>query len=143
MMTKILIDSDVILDFFLDQTPFSVDAAKIFSLSETKKIECYTTPLIISNVYYILCKIVKHEKAIDLIKSLLLIVDIVMIDKKVVIHALNSSFKDFEDALQNYSAELNSAIKIIITRNTKDYKYSLLSVLSPSDFLSADALYKD
>jgi predicted nucleic acid-binding protein len=137
MMTKILIDSDVILDFFLDRTPFSEDAAEIFSLSETKKIECYTTPLIISNVYYILSKMVKHDKAIELLKSLLHIVDVLMIDKKVVLYALNSSFKDFEDALQNYTAELNSEINIIITRNIKDYKNSLLSVMYPEDFLKS------
>jgi predicted nucleic acid-binding protein len=136
-MTKILIDSDVILDFFLDRNPFSEDATGIFSLSETKKIECYTTPLIISNVYYILSKIVKHEKATGLIKSLLQIVDVLMMDKKVVLCALNSSFKDFEDALQNYTAELNSEINLIITRNTKDYKNSSLSVMSPEDFLKS------
>jgi predicted nucleic acid-binding protein len=136
-MTKVLIDSDVILDFFLDRNPFSDDAAGVFLLSETKKVECYTTPLIISNVYYILNKLVKHNKAIELIKSLLQIVDILQMDKKVVLSALNSSFKDFEDALQNYTAESNGEISIIITRNTKDYKNSSLGVMSPEDFLKS------
>jgi hypothetical protein len=48
---------------------------------------------------------------------------------------LYSDFKDFEDALQNYSAELNKEIDIIITRNIKDFKYSKLAVMTPDQFL--------
>ena len=48
---------------------------------------------------------------------------------------INSDFKDFEDALQNYSAELNKEIDIIITRNIKDFKYSKLAVMTPDQFL--------
>jgi predicted nucleic acid-binding protein len=53
-MTQILIDTDVILDFFFDRQPFSENASKIFSLSESKKIISFLTPVIISNVYYLL-----------------------------------------------------------------------------------------
>ena len=44
------------------------------------------------------------------------------------------------DALQNYAAEHSSGIDFVVTRNTKDYKNSLLKVLMPNDFLSQ---YKD
>ena len=58
-----------------------------------------------------------------------------MMDNNVVFRALNSDFKDFEYALQNYSAELNKEIDIIITRNIKDFKYSKLAVMKPDQFL--------
>ena len=58
-----------------------------------------------------------------------------MIDKNAIIVALNSEFKDFEDALQNYSAELNGEIDMIITRNTKDYKKSQIGIMNPENFL--------
>ena len=58
-----------------------------------------------------------------------------IIDKKVIIKALTSDFKDFEDALQNYSAELNDEVDIIITRNIKDYKNSHLSVMVPDNYI--------
>ena len=58
-----------------------------------------------------------------------------MMYNNVVFRALNSDFKDFEDALQNYSAELNKEIDIIITRNIKDFKYSKLAVMTPDQFL--------
>jgi len=49
--------------------------------------------------------------------------------------ALGSGFKDFEDALQNFSAEQSAEIDIIITRNTKDYRNSKLAVMVPDDFI--------
>jgi hypothetical protein len=49
--------------------------------------------------------------------------------------SLNSNFRDFEDALQNYSAELNGQIDLIITRNIKDFKNSSLGVMTPENYL--------
>ena len=50
-------------------------------------------------------------------------------------NALNSDFKDFEDALQNYSAVENGTVKVILTRNVKDFKNSELAVLTPESYL--------
>jgi predicted nucleic acid-binding protein len=134
-MEKILIDTDVILDFFFDRAPYSIDASFILSLSEKGKIKGFITPVITSNLYYILRKSAKHEKVIENLKMLLNIVDIITINKKSVLNALNSDFKDFEDALQNFSAQNEKEIKTIITRNIKDYKTSSLAVMSPEMFL--------
>lgn len=134
-MAKILIDTDVILDFFFDLEPFSENAAKILSLCESKEITGFVTPVIISNVYYLLRQTAKHEKVIEKLKMLVSITDVLVINKDSILQALNSEFKDFEDALQNYSAELNKEIDIIITRNTKDYKNSSLGVMTPDNYL--------
>lgn len=134
-MTKLLIDTDVILDFFFQREPFADSAAQILSLCESKKIKGYITPVIVSNVYYLLRQTAKHEKVIEKLKLLLSITEILAIDKAIVLHALNSEFRDFEDALQNYTAELNNEIEILITLNIKDYKYSHLAIVTPDNFL--------
>lgn len=136
-MKNILIDTDVILDFFLDREPFSENAAKILSLCEKKEITGFVTPVIVSNVYYLLSQKGKQEKVIEKLKILLTLIEILIIDKNSIMVALNSDFKDFEDALQNYAAELNGKIDIIVTRNTKDYKKSRLGVMNPEDFLKS------
>ena len=69
-MTRILIDTDVILDFFFDRQPFAENASKIFSLCESKEIKGFITPVIISNVYYLLRQTAKHEKVIEKLKLL-------------------------------------------------------------------------
>ncbi len=135
-MSKILIDTDVILDFFFDRAPFSENAAKIFSLCEFQKVKGYVTPVIISNVYYLLRQTAKHDKVIEKLKMLLSITEVLTVERNAIIHALNSNFKDFEDALQNYAAELNGEIDVIVTRNTKDFKNSSLAVMTPDSFIS-------
>lgn len=134
-MHKALIDTDVILDFLFDRKPFSDDASKILSLCESKQIQGFITSIMLSNIYYLLRKTAKHEKVIESLKMLMKILDIVTTDKTCVLDALNSEFKDFEDALQNFSAENDKEIKIIITRNIKDYKSSNLSIMEPEIYL--------
>ena len=134
-MDRVLIDTDVILDFFLDRKPFSESASKILSLCESKKIIGFVTPVIISNVYYLLRQMAKHEKVIAKLTLLISLLNVLVIDKSVIIEALSSDFKDFEDALQNYSAEQNSEVNIILTRNIKDYKNCRLSVMLPDNYL--------
>ena len=134
-MKRILIDTDVILDFFFDRKPFSENSARILTLCHTGKITGYMTSVIISNTYYLLRKTASHEKVVDKLKQLLSFTDILTTDKSIIINALNSGFSDFVDAIQNFSAESSNKINVIVTRNTKDYKVSSLSVFSPEEFL--------
>ncbi len=135
-MKRILIDTDVILDFFFDRKPFSEFAAVLLSLCEQNKLKGFVTPVIFSNVYYLLRQTAKHEKVIKKLSQLLTITDILLMDKGVVIHALNSGYKDFEDALQHSSCSNDGTIDAIITRNIKDFKLSEIAVLTPENFLA-------
>jgi len=53
------------------------------------------------------------------------------------VKALDSKFKDLEDGVQSFSAEEGN-LKIILTRNVKDFKWSNLTVLTPKEFLSSE-----
>ena len=134
-MDNVLIDTDVIMDFFFDREPFVEHATEIFLLCENSTIKGFTTPVIISNVYYLLRKISKHEIIVEKLKQLLSIVDVLQMDKSIVIDALNSNFKDFEDALQNFSAINNGTIGTILTRNIKDFQSSKLASFTPEMYL--------
>jgi len=138
-MDAVLIDTDVILDFIFDRKPFAEYATEILNLCAEKKLIGCATPVIISNVYYLLRKVAQHHIVIDKIKQLLSIIEIIKMDKDVVLNALNSNFKDFEDALQNFSAIENGEIKIILTRNIKDFKKSELVILTPETYLKGRA----
>ena len=63
------------------------------------KLKGYITPVIISNVYYLLRKISTPQRVITKLNQLLTLTDIIIIDKQVVLNAMNSKFKGFEDAL--------------------------------------------
>lgn len=135
-MKNVLIDSDVILDFFLDREPFCKNASLILTLCEKKNIKGFVTPVIVSNVFYMLRKISRQEIVIARLKELISFIDVIDINKEIVIQALNSKFNDFEDALQNYAAEYSNNISTIVTRNKKDYKNSTLNVVTPTEYLN-------
>jgi predicted nucleic acid-binding protein len=142
-MDKVLLDTDVILDFFFDRKPFSEHAAKVIGLCESGKIKGYVTAVIFSNIYYLLRQTANHEKVISNLKLLLSVTGVLVMDKEVVTNALNSDFKDFEDSLQNFSAMKAGDINTIITRNVKDFKTSKISIMSPESYLkSYNARYK-
>ena len=134
-MKRVLLDTDVILDFFFDRKPFSEDAAKVLGLCELKVITGFITPVILSNVNYMLSQTDKHDKIIDKLRELMEIIEVLVIDKNTIKQALSSEFRDFEDALQNFAAEKDGQIDVIITRNIKDFKKSKLGVMTPKEFL--------
>ena len=61
-------------------------------------------------------------------------IDILNVSANALEKALNSEFRDFEDAIQHFCA-LENNVDCIITRNVKDYVTSLIPVYYPSDFL--------
>lgn len=134
-MKSVLIDTDVILDFFFDRKPFSDDAAGVLSLCEEREIKGFITSVILSNVYYLLRQNSTHEKVVEKLRQLISITEVLTTDKDAILKALNSNFRDFEDALQNSSAEFNGKVDIIITRNVKDYKNSALGIMTPGNYL--------
>ena len=76
------------------------------------------------------------EKAKELLRKLRIIISVVSVDEKVVDLALNSKFTDFEDGLQYFTAREND-IKILLTRNVKDYKEKDLLIQTPEEYLKS------
>lgn len=130
-MKKLLVDTDVTLDFLLDRKPFSDSAHLLFQGIELGAFKAYTTPVMLSNLYFILRQLASHEMVISKLKALVQLLDILPIDKQCSVAALHSDFRDFEDALQYETARKSNEIEIIVTRNSKDYRKSKISVMSP------------
>ena len=130
-----LIDTDVLLDFFLNRQPFAEYSTQMVALCELGELRGFVTPVIVSNLYYILRRNSTHGKVISEITKLLSMVDVLSMNKAVVMAALQSRFNDFEDSLQ-YSAALQSGnISVIITPNIKDYRKSEIGVMTPETFV--------
>jgi predicted nucleic acid-binding protein len=121
MTKKILVNSDAILDLLAERTPFYDNVAKIFTLAYGNKIELYTTPAILANVFYILRKSIGNSKSKERLKDLRLLVKILPVNEHIVDEALASDFSDFEDALEYFTAEKNTMLGII-TKNPKNYR---------------------
>ena len=133
-MNKVFVDSDVILDLLAHRIPHFHFAALLFTFADMKKIELYTSPTVLCNVFYILRKEIGIEQAKTAMRKLRLIINVIDSSEKTIDCALNSDFSDFEDAIQYYTAQ-NHKLITIVTRNVKDYKNSNLSVETPEMFL--------
>ena len=134
MKPKLFIDTDIILDILAKREPFYNPAAQLFVLIDEKKVDAYTTPVVFSNLFYILSKFKSRNFAHSSLRKLRLLLTIIQVDEKIIDLALNSEFKDFEDAIQYYSAKFNN-LEFIITRNVKDFVSKDLMVLTAEDFI--------
>ena len=134
-MDRIFFDSDIILDLILGREPFFGNATDIFTLVEENNLRGYTSPLIFSNLFYILRKYKSAKIARQLLVRLKALLHLVPVDERIIDLALHSEFRDFEDAIQYYAA-LESGIDYLITRNKKDYRETGCIICTPKEFLA-------
>ena len=130
-MKHFFLDTNILLDFLTDRKPFSEKAAILFQMSKDGQVKLYVAAISFNNIYYIVRQVQTHAKTIELLKGLAQLVNIKAVDNTVLHQALNSDFKDFEDAIQIYAAESITEIDGIVTRNQKDFKKGKLPVLAP------------
>lgn len=133
-MNKVFVDTDVILDLLARRIPHFHFSAVLFTFAEMKKLELYTTPLILANTFYILRKQLGNDSAKNAVRKLRILLHVIYSTESVIDKALNSDFPDFEDAIQYYTA-LEYQIPVILTRNIRDYKKASIVVQTPESYL--------
>ncbi|WP_291720064.1 type II toxin-antitoxin system VapC family toxin [Bernardetia sp.] len=137
---NIFIDTNILIDVIGKREDFFENAQKILKLGEEGTINLFISPLSLVNSLYILKRTYKidEERVKTILKQITTFIKVTDMTGKNVDDALNSNFKDFEDALQNFSAENNTIISVIITRNPQDFSSSSLLVQTPKEFLDTN-----
>lgn len=130
----ILLDTNIILDLALQRQPYFEEAIAIFKLIDKSNIRACVTASSITDIYYIVKKSKSHNEAIAIVKNIIQYFEIISVDKEIIVRALESSMKDFEDAIQSFAA-LSENIDYIVTRNIKDFENSKVLAISPQEFL--------
>jgi predicted nucleic acid-binding protein len=133
-MDKILIDTNIIVDLLAKREEFYMAASRLFTLSDNNKVNLSITSLTFANTYYILSKELKPGKVKEILRKFKLLVHVLPLNEKIIDISLNSDFKDFEDAIQYFTAIENN-LKIIITRNFRDFKLSKIPVMTAESYL--------
>ncbi len=134
-MSRLLLDTNIILDLLAKRELFYNSAARIFSLADKKKVKLSISSLTFANTNYVLIRLKSVKEAREILRRFRVLVQVLSVDEKIIDLALNdNSFVDFEDGLQYYSAIENSQ-DIIITRDLKDFKGSKIPVMTPEEFL--------
>lgn len=133
-MEKVFVDTDIVLDLLSSREPFYTHSAHLFSEADKGKTKIYVSSLSFSNLNYILSKQYSADQARKKLLKFKTLVTVLAVTDKVVELALSSNFKDFEDGMQYFTAIENN-LKILLTRNLKDYKTAGISVMTAEQFL--------
>jgi predicted nucleic acid-binding protein len=133
-MDNILVDTNIVLDLLSKRELFYEEAQELFTLADHKKIKLYISSLTVANTHYLLARNYKLDEARKILIKFKVLTAILPLDDKIIELALVSDFKDFEDAIQFHTA-LENDLDIIITRNKKDFKNSILPVFTAKEYL--------
>lgn len=134
-MVKVFADTDICLDLLSARKPFNAIAERLFSLADRGKIRICVSSLSFSNIDYLLKSQYKRDDSRKILAKFKTLVTVLAVDDKIIDLAIASDFSDFEDAIQ-YNTAIENNIKILVTRNLKDYKKAIIQIMNPETFLS-------
>lgn len=132
---RVLLDTNIILDFFLEREPFFHDASRLFDAIADKKVEGFVTASSITDIFYICRRQTQDvEEARQILVTTLALLSVCPVDHSRLAAALESGLADFEDAVQIACAEAQN-LEAIITRNPQDFQTTNISVFSADQFI--------
>ena len=133
---RILIDTNILLDYLLDREPFAETARHILALCETKKVHGCIAAHSVINIFYILRGKFSVAQRKEVLYTLCKAMFVVDIESSKIFAALeNQSFNDIEDYLQAKCAASYHA-DYILSRNCKDFAGSTIPAIEPDEFLA-------
>jgi len=133
---KVFCDTNVLVDVLAKRQPFYPDSSQIWTLAEGGDIRGLISVISFTNVFYVVRRL-RDRRAAH--KAVLLLRDTfvpVALDEQILNQAIDSDFKDLEDAVQFFSA-LRSNADCFVTRNPRDFPAAEVPVQTPTEFLAA------
>ena len=112
---RVLLDTNIILDFLLDREPFFSDADTVLQTIRSGQVEGFITATTLTNIFYIARKIKKTVIAKQYVSIILATLEVIPVDRPILEAALASNLSDFEDAVQEACA-MRENLDAIVTR---------------------------
>lgn len=131
---KILIDTNVLVDYLADRSPFADHSEQVLALCESGEVTGLVTANAITDIYYVVRKVAGREKTLEALRTLCSILDIAGVGKTDILNAMELDMPDYEDALAAQCAKRVKA-DCIVTRDLSDYANSPVPAKDPAAFL--------
>ncbi|MBD1834144.1 PIN domain-containing protein [Cyanobacteria bacterium FACHB-472] len=132
---RVLVDTNILLDGFLEREPFADDARTLFEITRSRRIAGYVTATTITDIFYIVRRQARSmERARQAVIDTLALMEVCSVDGDILESAIASPLTDFEDAVQLACAIANN-LDAIITRDTEDFAGATLPILSVGELL--------
>ena len=132
-MTKVLVDTCVIIDILLNRQKF-VDASYNAVSSLIRQGDTvYTTEKSMTDIFYsVHHSLHDNDKAKEVLLKLSKTYQILDTKEKDILKAITSDVADYEDAVMVETA-ISNEVDFILTRNIKDYRKAKIKIVSPAD----------
>jgi predicted nucleic acid-binding protein len=132
---RVLFDTNVILDLFLDRAPFADNATELWQANADGRLEGFVSAITPVNPFYIARRLRDRSTAFQAVREILAAMPVCSVDQMVLQTALTLPFRDYEDAVQHASAVVNG-LDAIVTRDIQDFAGATVPVFSPAELVS-------
>ncbi len=127
---RVLVDTNIVLDFLLQREPFFQDAELLFQLIDSGPVIGYVTATTLTDIFYISRRHTRSiEQARQAVSETLSAMTICPVNRTVLESALGTGLTDFEDAVQ-IACAVDQGLNAILTRDMKGFSSSSIPVLS-------------
>ncbi len=130
---RVFVDTNILIDVIGERGDFSEDAECLFAFGVLGKVKLVASALSYVTAMYVAHKY-KYMNARESLVAMSRVVEVLDLKGETVVDMLSSSWKDYEDAVQNQGA-LEAGADCIVTRNTKDFVASSLPVYTTKELI--------
>jgi predicted nucleic acid-binding protein len=134
-MSRILFDTNVLLDALLNRAPFADHALDLFSRVESGSIDGVVSSCSLTTVYYFGRRSFSEETIRKDLADLAQLFTVQPVDGVIVRRAVLRGGRDLEDDTIVECA-LAAGCQAIITRNVKDFRGCPVEVMTPGEWLA-------
>lgn len=132
---RVLIDTNILLDFLLQREPFFYDAERLFQAIDSGQIVGYATATTLTDIFYIARRHTRSiEQARQAVSETLIAMEICPVNREVLEVAFSSGLADYEDAIQ-IACAVAQELDAILTRDNQGFLNSSIPVLPVQECL--------
>lgn len=131
---RILFDTNVIVDVFLERGPFFRPAAQLFDATAQGELVGLLGATTVTTIYYLIAKARSRQQALRTVRSLLQLFEVAAVNRAVLERAMAVNFSDFEDAVL-HEAGLRAEVDGIVTRDGDDFATATVPVYTPAELI--------
>ncbi|MDE3230525.1 MAG: PIN domain-containing protein [Chloroflexota bacterium] len=132
---RVLIDTNVVLDWLLDRKPWSELAQPLWDTRDNGRVVAYLPASVVTDIFYIMRRQTDIATAFMAVDRVFAAFGILAVDGPLLQQARALPGADFEDNVQ-IACAINAELDMIITRNPADFRHSPVPVIDPPQIAS-------
>ena len=132
-MRKIFVDTNILPDVVMHRSDFHVQSAMVWAGCENRKVRGFVSAVSLNHMRYVMRKRVEPSVALEYVRLVLNVFSVVPPDEAILRLAVDLPHRDFEDAIQTFSA-VQAKVDCIVTRDRRHFPGSCMPVVSPAEY---------